>query len=97
MILLIDNYDSFTYNLYQYIGELYSDITVVRNDEITVDGIDKMSPEALIISPGPGNPKDAGISIEAIKKFSGKIPVLGICLGHQSIFFECNLDDHGER
>lgn len=85
MILLIDNYDSFTYNLYQYIGELYSDIMVVRNDEITVDEIDKMSPEALIISPGPGYPKDAGISIEAIKKFSGKIPVLGICLGHQSI------------
>ena len=81
MILLIDNYDSFTYNLYQYIGELYSDIMVVRNDEITVDEIDKMSPEALIISPGPGYPKDAGISIEAIKKFSGKYLSLEYVLG----------------
>ena len=85
MILLIDNYDSFTYNLYQYIGELYRDIQVVRNDEITLDEIEKLSPQALIISPGPGYPKDAGISVEAIKHFSGKLPILGICLGHQSI------------
>ena len=85
MILLIDNYDSFTYNLYQYIGELYQDIQVVRNDEITLDEIEKLSPQALIISPGPGYPKDAGISVEAIKHFSGKLPILGICLGHQSI------------
>lgn len=85
MILLIDNYDSFTYNLYQYFGELYPDIKVVRNDEITIEEIEKLSPEALIISPGPGYPKDAGISIEAIKHFSGKMPILGICLGHQSI------------
>lgn len=85
MILLIDNYDSFTYNLYQYIGELYSDIKVVRNDEITIEEIEELSPQALIFSPGPGYPKDAGITIEAIKKFSKKIPMLGVCLGHQSI------------
>ncbi len=77
MILLIDNYDSFTYNLYQYIGELYQDIQVVRNDEISLDEIEKLSPQALIISPGPGYPKDAGISVEAIKHFSGKLPILG--------------------
>ncbi|MDE7279622.1 MAG: bifunctional anthranilate synthase component II/anthranilate phosphoribosyltransferase, partial [Oscillospiraceae bacterium] len=85
MILMIDNYDSFTYNLYQLIGTLYADIKVVRNDEITIEEIEKMSPEALIISPGPGYPADAGISVEAIKRFSGKIPILGICLGHQAI------------
>ncbi len=85
MILMIDNYDSFTYNLYQLIGTLYPDIKVVRNDEITLDEIEKLSPEALIISPGPGYPKDAGISVEAVKRFSGKLPILGICLGHQSI------------
>lgn len=85
MILLIDNYDSFTYNLYQYIGELYKDIQVVRNDEITVDEIEKLSPDALIFSPGPGYPKDAGITLAAIRAFSGKLPILGVCLGHQSI------------
>lgn len=85
MILLIDNYDSFTYNLYQAIGVLNSDITVVRNDEITLDEIEKMSPQAIIVSPGPCYPKDAGISVEAIRRFSGKIPILGVCLGHQSI------------
>lgn len=85
MILLIDNYDSFTYNLYQFFGEQYSDIKVARNDEITIDEIEKLNPQAIIISPGPGYPKDAGISIEAIKHFSGRIPILGICLGHQSI------------
>lgn len=85
MILMIDNYDSFTYNLYQLIGTLYPDIKVVRNDEITLDEIEKLSPEALIISPGPGYPKDAGISVEAVKRFSGKLPILGICLGHQAI------------
>ena len=85
MILMIDNYDSFTYNLYQLIGTLYSDIKVIRNDEITIEEIEKMKPEALIISPGPGYPADAGISVEAIKKFSGEIPILGICLGHQAI------------
>lgn len=85
MILMIDNYDSFTYNLYQLIGTIYPDIQVVRNDEITLDEIEKLSPEALIISPGPGYPADAGISVEAIKRFSGQIPILGICLGHQAI------------
>ena len=85
MILIIDNYDSFTYNLYQYIGELYSDIKVARNDEITIAEIEALSPEAIIISPGPCYPKDAGISIETIKHFSGRLPILGVCLGHQSI------------
>lgn len=85
MILLIDNYDSFTYNLYQYVGELYPDIRVVRNDEITISEIEKMHPQALILSPGPGYPKDAGITLKAIQYFHGKIPILGICLGHQSI------------
>ena len=85
MILIIDNYDSFTYNLYQYLGELYSDIKVARNDEITIAEIEALSPEAMIISPGPCYPKDAGISIDAIKHFSGKLPILGVCLGHQSI------------
>lgn len=85
MILMIDNYDSFTYNLYQYFGEIYSDIKVVRNDCITIDEIEKLAPEAIVISPGPGYPKDAGISVDVIKHFSGKLPILGICLGHQSI------------
>ncbi|MDR0920086.1 MAG: bifunctional anthranilate synthase component II/anthranilate phosphoribosyltransferase [Oscillospiraceae bacterium] len=85
MILLIDNYDSFTYNLYQYIGTVYKDIEVVRNDEITLEEIDKKSPEAIIISPGPGYPKDAGITVDVVKKFSGKVPILGICLGSQAI------------
>lgn len=85
MILMIDNYDSFTYNLYQAIGVLYPDIKVVRNDEITIEDIEKLSPEALIISPGPCYPAQAGISVEAIKHFSGKLPILGVCLGHQSI------------
>lgn len=85
MILMIDNYDSFTYNLYQLIGTIYPDIMVIRNDEITIGEIEKMRPEALIISPGPGYPADAGISVEAIRRFSGEIPILGICLGHQAI------------
>lgn len=85
MIVLLDNYDSFTYNLYQYIGELYPDIQVIRNDVITVEGLEQLKPEALIVSPGPGYPKDAGISLESIRHFSGKIPILGVCLGHQSI------------
>ena len=85
MILLIDNYDSFTYNLYQAIGQLYEDITVIRNDKLTIEQIQNMQPEAIIISPGPGYPKDAGISVAAIEKFSGIIPILGVCLGHQSI------------
>ena len=85
MILMIDNYDSFTYNLYQLMGTIYPDIKVVRNDEMTLDEVEKLAPEALIISPGPGYPADAGISVDAVKRFSGKIPILGICLGHQAI------------
>ena len=85
MIVMIDNYDSFTYNVYQAMASLYNNIKVYRNDEITIDGIEKMNPEALVISPGPSYPKDAGISVEAIKHFAGKLPILGICLGHQSI------------
>ena len=86
MILLIDNYDSFSYNVYQLIGSIYSDIQVIRNDEYTISQIEQMKPEALIISPGPKKPKDAGICIEAIRYFYDKIPILGICLGHQSIY-----------
>ena len=85
MILLIDNYDSFSYNLYQLIGFVEPDIKVIRNDDCTVEEIEKMKPEALILSPGPGRPEDAGICIEAIKYFAGKIPILGVCLGHQAI------------
>lgn len=86
MILIIDNYDSFTYNLYQYIGEIYKDIKVVRNDEITSEAIGDMDNlDGIIISPGPGTPEKAGICVETIKKYAGKIPILGICLGHQAI------------
>ncbi|MBB6446360.1 anthranilate synthase component II [Bacillus benzoevorans] len=85
MILLIDNYDSFTYNLYQYIGELGEALTVKRNDEITVEDIEQLNPEAIIISPGPGRPENAGNTVEIIKQFYKKIPILGICLGHQAI------------
>ncbi|MEH6943399.1 anthranilate synthase component II [Bacillus sp. JJ722] len=85
MILLIDNYDSFTYNLYQQIGEYYSDIVVIRNDRITVDEVEEMKPEAIILSPGPGRPEDAGICMEVIERLYSSIPILGICLGHQSI------------
>lgn len=85
MIVLIDNYDSFSYNLYQLIGSVYPDIKVIRNDEYTVKEIEDMKPEALIVSPGPGRPADAGICIEAIRYFTGKLPILGVCLGHQSI------------
>ncbi|MDD3224855.1 MAG: aminodeoxychorismate/anthranilate synthase component II [Clostridium sp.] len=85
MILIIDNYDSFTYNLYQYAGEIYDNIAVFRNDEITIEDIKKMKPEGIIISPGPGVPENAGISIEVIKQFFKSIPILGICLGHQAI------------
>lgn len=85
MILIIDNYDSFTYNLYQIIGELYSNVQVYRNDEISIQEIERLMPKAIVISPGPGYPKDAGISVNVVKKFSGKIPILGVCLGHQSI------------
>lgn len=85
MILMIDNYDSFTYNLVQYLGELGEELTIKRNDEISIGEIGQMMPEFLMISPGPCTPNEAGISLEAIKAFSGKIPVFGVCLGHQSI------------
>lgn len=85
MLLLIDNYDSFTYNLAQYFGQLGQEVLVKRNDEITLDEITQLNPEYLIISPGPGSPDGAGISVDAIKYFAGKIPIMGVCLGHQSI------------
>ncbi|ARW05155.1 aminodeoxychorismate/anthranilate synthase component II [Bacillus atrophaeus] len=85
MILMIDNYDSFTYNLVQYLGELGEELIVKRNDEITIEQIEELSPDFLMISPGPCSPDEAGISLEAIKHFAGKVPIFGVCLGHQSI------------
>ena len=85
MLLMIDNYDSFTYNLVQYLGELGEEIKVFRNNKITVREIERLRPERIVISPGPCTPKEAGISVETIVHFAGKIPVLGVCLGHQSI------------
>ena len=85
MLLVIDNYDSFTYNLVQYLGELGEDVQVYRNDKITMDQIEELRPSRIVISPGPCTPKEAGISVEAIRRFGGKIPVLGVCLGHQSM------------
>ncbi len=85
MLLMIDNYDSFTYNLVQYLGELGSDVQVVRNDQITVEEIGKLSPQQLVISPGPCTPNEAGVSVAAIETLKGKLPILGVCLGHQSI------------
>jgi anthranilate synthase component 2 len=85
MILLIDNYDSFTYNLYQFMGIFNSDIKVVRNDKLTIEDIEKMNPEKIVISPGPKSPKEAGICLDVIKHFAGVKPILGICLGHQCI------------
>lgn len=85
MILLIDNYDSFSYNLFQLVGTLNPDIRVVRNDRLSVPEIEALSPEAILLSPGPGRPADAGICEEAVQKLSGKIPILGVCLGHQAI------------
>jgi anthranilate synthase component 2 len=85
MILLIDNYDSFSYNLVQLFGTLNPDIKVIRNDEMTVEEVEKLHPSHIILSPGPGYPKDAGICEEVVKKLQGKIPILGVCLGHQGI------------
>jgi len=85
MLLMIDNYDSFTYNLVQYLGELGADVRVYRNDQISVSGIEKLAPDKLVISPGPCTPNEAGVSVDAIKAFAGRIPLLGVCLGHQSI------------
>jgi len=84
-VVMIDNYDSFTYNLVQYFGELGANVTVVRNDQVTVADIEKLAPDKLVVSPGPCTPKEAGISVDAILKFAGKTPILGVCLGHQSI------------
>lgn len=85
MLLMIDNYDSFTYNLVQYLGELGEDIRVFRNNRITIKEIEDMSPQKIVISPGPCTPKEAGISVETIRHFAGRLPILGVCLGHQSI------------
>ncbi len=85
MLLMIDNYDSFTYNLVQYLGELGEDVRVYRNDKITVEEIEALHPQRLVISPGPCTPKEAGISVDAIRHFAGRMPVLGVCLGHQSL------------
>jgi len=85
MILLIDNYDSFTYNLFQYLSELGAEVEVVRNDQASVEDIDVMSPERIVISPGPGTPKEAGISVPVVRHFAGRTPILGVCLGHQAI------------
>lgn len=85
MLLMIDNYDSFTYNLVQYFGELGEDVKVFRNDEITIKEIEKFAPQMIVISPGPCSPREAGISVEVIRYFAGKVPILGVCLGHQSI------------
>jgi para-aminobenzoate synthetase component 2 len=85
MILVIDNYDSFTFNLVQYLGEMGHELKVFRNDAVTLDEIERLAPKNIVISPGPGRPEDSGIIIQTIKKFSGKIPILGVCLGHQAI------------
>lgn len=85
MLLMIDNYDSFTYNVVQYLAELGADVQVYRNDEITIEQIEALNPERLVISPGPCTPNEAGISMEAIRRFAGRLPILGVCLGHQAI------------
>ena len=87
MLLMIDNYDSFTYNLVQYFGELGADIHVYRNDKITVENIEQLNPERIVISPGPCTPNEAGVSVKVIRHFAGKLPLLGVCLGHQSLAF----------
>ena len=85
MLLMIDNYDSFTYNLVQYLGELGEDVRVYRNDKITLQQIDDLRPDRIVISPGPCTPKEAGVSVETIRQFAGRMPILGVCLGHQSL------------
>ncbi|HUT42065.1 MAG TPA: aminodeoxychorismate/anthranilate synthase component II [Gammaproteobacteria bacterium] len=85
MLLMIDNYDSFTYNLVQYLGELGADVVVHRNDQVTIAQIEELAPEKIVISPGPCTPNEAGISIDTIRTFAGRVPILGVCLGHQSI------------
>jgi anthranilate synthase/aminodeoxychorismate synthase-like glutamine amidotransferase len=85
MVFVLDNYDSFTYNLVQYLGELGAEVVVRRNDEITVDGVEAMHPERILLSPGPCTPQEAGISIDLVRHFAGKVPLLGVCLGHHAI------------
>jgi anthranilate synthase component II len=85
MLLMIDNYDSFTYNVVQYLGELGADVHVIRNDELSISEIEALKPERIVVSPGPCTPTEAGVSIESILYFAGKLPILGVCLGHQSI------------
>ena len=85
MLLMIDNYDSFTYNLVQYLGELGQDVKVVRNDELSVEEIERLAPERIVLSPGPCTPNEAGVSLEVIRRMAGKVPLLGVCLGHQAI------------
>ena len=85
MVLLIDNYDSFTFNLAHRLGELGAEVTVIRNDAIDVPGIERLAPDRLVISPGPGRPETAGVTVEAVRRFSGRLPVLGVCLGHQAL------------
>ncbi len=85
MLVIIDNYDSFTYNLVQYLGELGADMKIFRNDEITADEVEALEPENILISPGPGTPDDAGVSLGVIERFAGRVPLLGVCLGHQAI------------
>lgn len=85
MILIIDNYDSFTYNLYQVVAQINPDVKIVRNDQITIEEVEKMQPEAIILSPGPGRPEDAGICVELIRRLAPKFPILGVCLGHQAM------------
>src|SRR3990170_2755868 len=85
MVLMIDNYDSFTYNLVQYLGELGAEVKVVRNDELSVDEVEALAPERIVISPGPCTPNEAGISLELVARLAGKVPILGVCLGHQAI------------
>ena len=85
MILLIDNYDSFTYNLYQYLSELGADVATIRNDKLSLDDVVRLAPEAIVLSPGPGRPENAGICVDLIRRFAPEVPILGICLGHQAI------------
>ncbi len=85
MLLMIDNYDSFTYNLVQYLGELGEEVKVVRNDEVTVADIERLAPDRIVVSPGPCTPNEAGVSLEAIRRLAGRVPILGVCLGHQAI------------
>lgn len=87
MILVIDNYDSFTYNLVQYLGELGATVQVFRHDKITIEEMERLAPDQILISPGPCTPKEAGISVETIRRFAGRLPVLGVCLGHQSLAY----------